>query len=60
MYDLIVKQEDSGKRLDNVTTKAMCALRPELEISRALIQKMIGKGDVLLRSEEHTSELQSH
>ncbi|MFH1854059.1 MAG: RluA family pseudouridine synthase [Candidatus Omnitrophota bacterium] len=45
---LEVKLEDSGKRVDNVATKNMAALRPELEISRAMIQRMIDKGEVLL------------
>lgn len=48
MIELRVKQEDSGKRVDNVATKNMVALRPELEISRTLIQKMIEKGEILL------------
>ena len=48
MIELKVKLEDSGKRVDNVTTKNMVALRPELEISRTLIQKMIEKGEILL------------
>ncbi len=51
MYELIVKQEDNGKRIDNVTTKNMVALRPELEISRSLIQKMIDKGEILLNGD---------
>ncbi|MFC1667255.1 RluA family pseudouridine synthase [Candidatus Omnitrophota bacterium] len=50
MYQLRVKLEDSGKRLDNVTTKNMVALRPELEVSRALVQRMIEEGEVLLNS----------
>jgi len=48
MYELIVREEDKGKRIDNVTTKNVVALRPELEISRTLIQKMIDKGEILL------------
>lgn len=48
MYELRIKQEDSGKRVDNVTTKNMVALRPELEVSRAMIQRMIENGGVLL------------
>lgn len=48
MYELRVKVEDNGKRVDNVTTKNMVALKPELEISRALIQRMIERGEVLL------------
>jgi len=51
MHELRVKIEDNGKRVDNVTTKNMVALRPELEISRALIQRMIEKGEVLLNGE---------
>ncbi|MFC1624127.1 RluA family pseudouridine synthase, partial [Candidatus Omnitrophota bacterium] len=48
MHVLNVSLEDNGKRLDNVTTKNMVAQRPELEISRIMIQKMIEKGEVLL------------
>ena len=48
MHELIVKIEDNAKRFDNVVTKNMVALRPELEISRALIQKMIEKSEILL------------
>ena len=48
MHELRVKIEDKGKRVDNVTTKYMVALKPELEISRALIQKMIERVEVLL------------
>jgi len=48
MHELRVKMEDKGKRVDNVTTKYMVALKPELEISRALIQKMIERSEVLL------------
>ena len=48
MFKLIVNNEDSGKRVDNVTTKHMVALKPELEISRSLVQRMIDEGDVLL------------
>ena len=46
--ELRVKIEDSGKRIDNVTTKYACELRPELEVSRAMVQRMIEKGEVLL------------
>ena len=48
MLELRVNAEDNGKRVDNVTTKNMVALKPELEISRTLIQKMIEKGEILL------------
>ena len=50
MHELKVAIEDNGKRMDNVATKNMVALRPELEVSRALIQRMIEKGEVLLNS----------
>ncbi|MHC4124062.1 MAG: RluA family pseudouridine synthase [Planctomycetota bacterium] len=48
MHELKVLLEDSGKRMDNVTTKYMVRERAELEISRTLIQRMIEKGEVLL------------
>ena len=48
MHELKVAIEDNGKRVDNVATKNMVVLRPELEVSRALIQRMIEKGEVLL------------
>ena len=48
MYELVVNIEDKGKRVDNVTTKNMVALKPELEISRSLIQRMIEKKEILL------------
>ena len=48
MHKLIVKEEDKGKRIDNVTTKNMVSFKPDLEISRTLIQKMIEKGEILL------------
>jgi len=48
MHELIIVAEDFGKRVDNVVTKNMVALRPELEVSRALVQRMIDKGEVLL------------
>jgi len=48
MFLLTVKSEDNGKRVDNVTTKYVVALKPELEISRSLIQRMIDRGEVLL------------
>ena len=48
MREFRVKMEDKGKRVDNVTTKYMVTLKPELEVSRTLIQRMIEKGEVLL------------
>ena len=50
MHRLIVSQEDSGKRLDNVATKNMAACNPEWEVSRAIIQKMIEKEEILLNA----------
>lgn len=48
MYELRVGLEDYGKRVDNVTTKNMVGMKPGLEISRTLIQKMIENGEILL------------
>ncbi|MFH1854018.1 MAG: RluA family pseudouridine synthase [Candidatus Omnitrophota bacterium] len=48
MSELKVSLEDSGKRVDNVATKNMVAVMPELEISRSMIQRMIDKGEILL------------
>ncbi len=48
MHEMRVQTEDAGKRVDNVTTKYAVALKPEMEISRSLIQRMIEKGEVLL------------
>ncbi len=48
IYELKVENDSNGKRIDNVVTKNMVALRPELEVSRALIQRMIDKGEILL------------
>lgn len=48
MIELRVKIEDAGKRFDNVTTKYVCVLRPELEVSRTMVQRMIERGEVLL------------
>ncbi|MFH1478857.1 MAG: RluA family pseudouridine synthase [Candidatus Omnitrophota bacterium] len=48
MYKLIIDFEDNGKRIDNVATKRMVQLKPELEVSRNIIQRMIEDGDILL------------
>ncbi|MBU1912986.1 MAG: RluA family pseudouridine synthase [Candidatus Omnitrophica bacterium] len=48
MYILEVILEDSGKRVDNVTLKHLVGLKPELEISRTIVQDMIDKGEILL------------
>lgn len=45
---LIVKPEDNGKRVDNVATKNLVTLKPNLELSRSLVQRMIEKGSILL------------
>ena len=50
MYELTVNPEDDGKRIDNVATKNMVMLMPQSEISRAIIQKMIEEGGVLLNN----------
>ncbi|MDP6685899.1 MAG: RluA family pseudouridine synthase [Candidatus Omnitrophota bacterium] len=50
MFELIVKLEDNGKRVDNVVMRNMVAMRPELEVSRTLVQGMIGKGEILLNN----------
>jgi len=48
MYEFIVGIEDSGKRMDNVALRHLCGVRPELEISRTIVQGMIEKGEILL------------
>jgi len=51
MHKLIVDDSDTGKRIDNVVTKRLVGFRPELEISRSLIQDMIQNGWILLNGE---------
>ena len=48
MYILEVILEDNGKRVDNVALKHLVGLKPELEISRTIVQDMIDKGEILL------------
>jgi len=48
MYILEAILEDNGKRVDNVTLKHLVGLKPELEISRTIVQDMIDKGEILL------------
>lgn len=48
MHRLIVSEEDNGKRADNVATKNMAALKPDWEVSRSIIQKMIEKEEIIL------------
>jgi len=48
MHILEVSLDDNGKRVDNVALKNLVALKPELEISRNLVQSMIEKGEILL------------
>lgn len=48
MYKLRVNIEDDAKRIDNVVTKNLAALKRDSEISRALIQHMITDAQILL------------
>ncbi len=48
MHNLVVSPEDNGKRVDNVATKNIVALRPELEISRTIMQRLIEEGHITL------------
>ncbi|MFH1782676.1 MAG: RluA family pseudouridine synthase [Candidatus Omnitrophota bacterium] len=52
MYELIVTLDDNGKRIDNVVTKNIANTRPELAISRSVIQRLIESGDVHLNKKE--------
>ena len=52
MHILEVVLEDNGKRVDNVSLKHLVGVKPELEISRTLVQDMIDKGDVLLNGKK--------
>jgi len=48
MYILEVVLEDSGKRIDNVSLRHLAGMKPELEISRTIVQEMIEKAEILL------------
>lgn len=48
MYNFEVILEDNGKRIDNVALKHLSGVKPELEISRTIVQDMIEKGEILL------------
>lgn len=48
MYILEVILGDSGKRVDNVALRHLVGLKPELEISRTIVQDMIDRGEILL------------
>lgn len=48
MYQLKVTPEDNGKRIDNVAMKNLVRLKPEWEISRSIIQRMIEKEGIFL------------
>ena len=48
MYIFEVILEDNGKRIDNVSLKHLVGMKPELEISRTLVQDMIEKAEILL------------
>ena len=52
MYNFEVTLEDAGKRTDNVSLKHLVGVKPELEISRTIVQDMIDKGDVLLNGKK--------
>ena len=49
MYNFEVILEDNGKRVDNVSLKHLVGMKPELEISRTIVQEMIEKGEILLK-----------
>jgi 23S rRNA pseudouridine1911/1915/1917 synthase len=48
MYILEVILDDNGKRVDNVSLKHLVGVKPELEISRTIVQAMIERGEILL------------
>jgi len=50
MYILDVILEDNGKRVDNVTLRHLVGLKPELELSRTIVQGMIDNAEILLNS----------
>jgi 23S rRNA pseudouridine1911/1915/1917 synthase len=50
MYNFEVILEDNGKRVDNVSLKHLAGIRPELEISRTVVQAMIERGEILLNA----------
>lgn len=50
MHKLIVSLDDNAKRLDNVATKNLVKLKPELEVSRNVVQHMIDNGSIVLNS----------
>ena len=52
MHILEVALEDSGKRVDNVSLKHLVGVKPELEISRTVVQDMIDKGEILLNGKK--------
>ncbi len=52
MYILEVTSEDKGKRIDNVSLKHLVTVKPELEISRTLIQRMIDTGEILFNGKK--------
>jgi len=52
MYILEVILGDSGKRVDNVTLRHLVGIKPEMEISRTIVQDMIDKGEILLNAKK--------
>jgi len=52
MYEFIATAEDTGKRVDNVSLKHLVGVKPELELSRTIVQDMIDKGEILLNGKK--------
>ena len=48
MHNFEAMLEDSGKRVDNVSLKHLAGVKPEMEISRTIVQAMIERGEILL------------
>ena len=48
MYNYEAVLDDNGKRVDNVSLKHLVGVKPELEISRTIVQAMIERGEILL------------
>ncbi len=51
MHILICDENHNGKRVDNVANKELVALKPDWEVSRNIVQKLIEQGGVLLNGE---------
>ena len=48
MYNYEAVLDDNGKRIDNVSLKHLVGIKPELEISRTVVQAMVENGEILL------------